>query len=143
MKTNKISILAIALMLMVMGAGTAVAPETDVDIDIKPGSDPNSINTDRNGVIAVAILGSASFDVQTVDETTVEFGPNGAAPCKRNAALEDANADGFVDMVFHFRVAETGIASGDVSATLTGELLDGTPFDASDSVRTVPATPLF
>ena len=46
----------------------------DVDIDIKPGSDPNSINTRSNGVVPVAILGSATFDVTTIDVTTLTFG---------------------------------------------------------------------
>ena len=38
-------------------------PVLQVAIDIKPGSDPNCFNNNGNGVIPVAILGSASFDV--------------------------------------------------------------------------------
>jgi hypothetical protein len=59
-------------------------------IDIKPWSDPNSINTkvnnDKNGVIPVAILGSADLDVEAIDYATLElhFGPElgvgGATP---------------------------------------------------------------
>ena len=40
-----------------------------VDIDIKPGSDPNCFNVNGNGVIPVAILGSANFDVTRVDDS--------------------------------------------------------------------------
>jgi hypothetical protein len=51
-----------------------------VDIDIKPWSWPNSINRKSKGVVPVAILGSETFDVMTVDPTTVTFGWTPAYP---------------------------------------------------------------
>ncbi len=114
-----------------------------VDIDIKPGSDPNSINTRSKGVVPVAILGSATLDVTTVDVTTLMFG--NASPAHDlsdsdtyNEHIQDVNGDGFLDLVSHYKQKDIGIACGDTEATLTGALLDGTSLAGSDSVRTVP-----
>ena len=93
-----------------------------VNIDIKPGSFPNSINTNSMGVVPVSILGSNSFDVTQVDVTTLAFGPDGAS--STHSAYEDVNGDEFVDLVSHYVQKETGIACGDTEATLTGQLND-------------------
>jgi arylsulfatase B len=118
--------------------GQNVCP-SEVAIDIKPDSDPNSINPLLGGDLPVAILGSDSFDVADVDGATLAFGPGGApVDHTQGPHFEDTNGDGLTDLMMHFRIEETGIEFGDLSACVTGETLNGPPFRGCDAVRTVP-----
>ena len=114
---------------------------SQVLIDIKPDGDPNSIivnNRNKNGVIPVAILSDAGFDASSVDPSTVAFGPNGAVIAHASGHIDDVNMDGFPDLLLHFKTVDTGIASGDTSATLTGTTLGGESIEGMDSVNPVP-----
>ncbi|MFQ6114665.1 MAG: FlgD immunoglobulin-like domain containing protein [bacterium] len=120
-----------------------------VAIDIKPSSDPNSINCEKeNGTIPVAILSTEDFDARTVDHTTVRFGKDGteAAEIHTNKKSgearrheEDVDGDGDLDLVFHFRFGATGLQCGDGEAVLTGETFDGQKIEGRDAIRTVEA----
>ncbi len=90
----------------------------------------------------MAILGSDTFDITTVDVTTLNFA--GATPAHDLTDplvyadhLQDVNGDGFTDLVCHYRTQETGIEKEDTDATLTGTTTYGMPITGSDSVRTV------
>ena len=107
----------------------------DVAIDIKPGSGPNAINVRSQGKIPVAILTTEDFDANTVDVSTVQFGPGAAQPV--SYALENINGDTDWDLILHFNTQETGIACGDTKATLTGQTLEGVPITGTDSIKTV------
>lgn len=130
----------------------------DVSVDIKPGACPNPLNLVSKGVLNVAILGTADFDVRTIDPATVKL--NGiAAPLRWK--LQDVatpyepfvgktdiyqcntrGPDGNLDIVFKFDtedVAAALVALGDVTAgqplilKLDGKLKDGTEIKGEDS----------
>lgn len=113
-----------------------------VTIDIKPGSDPNSINLGNNGKVPVAILGSSTFDVTTVDPCSLDLA---GAPVNLKGkaqtpqvSYEDINSDGFMDLIFHVSTQLLELSEGDTEAILTGMTYDGIPISGKDSVRIVP-----
>ena len=122
------------------GAQVIIGPAAE--IDIKPGSDPNSINMkNKNGVIPVGLLGSDTFDVTTVDVTTLVF--EGASPdhdltdaAVYAAHLQDVNDDGFLDLVSHYRAQETGLTGASIEGCLDFTA-DSVEFTACDAVRIV------
>jgi hypothetical protein len=113
-----------------------------VQVDIKPGDELNCFNINGHGVIPVAILGSEDFDVSNIDLTTLLFSGlevrvrgNKEPQC----SIEATNLDPYPDLVCHFIDDPNSWTIGNSeSATVTGALLDGTPFEGSDSICVVP-----
>lgn len=110
-------------------------------IDIKPGSSNNAINPGDQGVIPVAILGQAGFDVTDVNQSSVrlgrnQFGQNQAKPQNNKGHLEDVNRDGIFDLVFQFPTKDTGVQCQDGSLILTGQTKSAKPILGVDSIST-------
>jgi hypothetical protein len=119
--------------------GTTLGPSEAraVTIDIKPGSDPNAINPKSQGVVPVAILGAAGFDVREVDVASLRLGPGEAAPRKDEGRYEDVNRDGLPpDLVLHFPTPAIALRCWDTALFLAGRLRDGTAIVGSDAVVT-------
>jgi hypothetical protein len=118
----------------------------EIDIDIKPGGDPNSINLCSDGAVPIAILGSDTFDVYDIDTETLRFAEAsvkvvGMKDPHSICSYEDVNDDIFYDLVCHFLTADiAGIDGQSSTATVNGELLNGTPFEGTDIVNIVKDT---
>ena len=123
-----------------------------VDLDIRPEGCPNPLNTTSRGLLTAALLGTAEFDVSTIDVASLQL--EGLAPV--HFAYEDvatpfggdlcgcteAGPDGFTDLTLKFDnqdfVDAVGpLARGSYELTLTGALLDGTPFEGQDCILVV------
>ena len=139
------------------GFQTFVDSVKEIDIDIKPGSFPNSINLGSGGATPVAILGSATLNVNDIDVTTLTLGTAGIKTVGKKAphllcSIEDVSGDftggnlegapdGFADLVCHFITVGIVDEEGDTEAKLSGNLLDaagGTAIEGSDFVNIVP-----
>jgi hypothetical protein len=126
-----------------IGVGAPSQALVEVALDVRPKGCPNPLNIRSQGALPVAILGTADFDVSTVDVATIEL--VGIPPLR--SSLEDvatpfepfigkvdafdcteAGPDGFTDLVLHFDaqavIAAIGaVDDGDlVVLELTGRL---------------------
>jgi hypothetical protein len=129
--------------------------QIEVTIDIKPQSSPNCFNNNGHGVTPVAILGSETFDVTTVDIETIML--DGAAVAvkgkgKTMCHVEDVTGsfdpntgqqtpeypgapDGYLDLVCQIEDIDGIYEQGEGEGVLTALLTDGeTTIEASDSV---------
>lgn len=148
-KQAMLAALSAALLLFVGVAAFAQTAGDPVLIDIKPGSDPNSINPDNQGKIAVAILSTDSFSApDEVDCSTLTFGVTGSEDSLAyrgkpgqevpQCGVGDVNGDGLLDLVCIFLTQETGFAPGDIEGILRGTTYGGVSFEGRDAVNIVP-----
>ncbi len=126
-------------------------PTTPVSLDIIPQACPNKVNVKSKGKLSVAIPGTEALDVGNIDIASLEL--LGLNPIKSSyedattpaVGTEDcdcttAGPDGFMDLMLKFDRATIINALGPVNdedifmLTLTGLLIDGTAFEATDCI---------
>ncbi len=134
--------------------------EIPVYIDVKPGSCPNPVNTKKQGVLPVAVLGTADFDVETIDPETITI--EGVSPIrydyedvgtpvdpvlgkKSQNECTEASADGYLDLTLKFdtqaildaleaRLVRELTDHEALSLTLSGSTFDGVSIRGEDVV---------
>ena len=131
MKTIKMYCVVYMLCLFVFVPSAAA--QTYVTIEVQP----TAINPGKNGLITVAIITDTEFDATTIDPLTVLFGPEGATEQHGTGHIEDANNDGFDDLVLHFKAKKTGIECGDSLVVLQGETFWGEIIEGNADIITV------
>jgi hypothetical protein len=95
-----------------------------INIDVKPGNaDPSAVNPKARGVIPVAILGQADFNVKEVNVASLTFGHTGDEKTLRNCQknYQDFNKDGFLDLLCHFENGDAGFSDEDLTGTVKGK----------------------
>ncbi|MFZ5724579.1 MAG: hypothetical protein ACOY33_13085 [Pseudomonadota bacterium] len=139
----------------VVDAPNAPATDVPVAVDIKPGSCPNALGLAKNGVLPVAVNGTAAFAATGIDPASVRLA--GVAPLRHAFAdvatphepvtgkqgrhdCTAAGGDGIVDLTLKFDAQQildaiAPVAVDDeVTLPLTGTLFDGTPITGEDIV---------
>ena len=109
---------------------------TSLNVDIKPGSYPNCFNSNEHGVIPVAILGSANFDVTMINPSTVQLDGQEVRVKGKSGnwgSLEDVNGDGFTDLVVQI-IDEGEYEVGDSIGIITAETWSGELIGGQDSI---------
>ena len=130
--------------------------ELTVPFDVHPTSCPNPLNCKSQGRTPAAILGTADFDVTQIDPSTIllegSVAPiawnweDVATPYEPYIGKEDCldctteGPDGYLDLTLKFYTQDIFGALGSPSdgdclvLTVTGNLLDGTPFTGEDVI---------
>lgn len=132
------TVLAAMAVLLVFSA-SAVCASVDVDVDIKPESGENPVNVRSMGVLPVAVLGTADFNVTNINQTTIRLNET-CEPLR--CSYEDVDGDGNIDLVLKFDtqcvvscLPELCDDGDIVTLVLTGELNDNsTQITGSDDV---------
>jgi len=108
-----------------------------VSIDVDPAS-VKCFKNDGHGTLAVAVLGSAGFDVTTIAPATLSL--DGLTPKvigRTRPRYDDVNGDGYRDLLVQMTDVAGTYPDGQTTATLTGSLSDGTPIQGTDSICVV------
>lgn len=112
-----------------------------MQIDIKPGSEPNTISTNFGRVIPVAILGSPTLDVESINPRTIRLegvevmliGKSDKSLCKKT----DFNADGHPDLLCDVRTTGFRVTPGSYTIRLRAETYGKTTLRGSDQLTIV------
>jgi hypothetical protein len=86
--------------------------------------------------LPVLVYGSPDVDVRSTASVQLQDAAPGLVPGFLTRPF-DADHDGYLDRVYWFSPAATGIVCGQRSVTMTGSTSSGTHFSGTDAIRTV------
>lgn len=110
---------------------------TSARIDVLPGLSPNYVLPHlRAPLLPVLVYGSPSLAVRSITAVHLQNAAPGSVPAILTRPF-DANQDGYLDRVYWFSPAATGIACGQSSVSMTGRTSSGTHVSGTDAIRTV------
>jgi len=94
-----------------------------MDIDILPGNDENTIDLGRQRVVAVAILGSADFNINDFNPRTLKLkaldqnlvGKSDKTMCRQ----QDINGDSYMDLVCDIKTIGFRVEPGEITVVIS------------------------
>jgi hypothetical protein len=110
-------------------------------IDILPGNSENIINLSRQRVIAVAIMGSASLDINDVNPRTLKLkalkqnlvGKSDKNLCRQ----QDVNGDSYKDLVCDIKTIGFRVEPGDITVVISAGTYGGESLRAEGVLKYV------
>lgn len=116
-------------------------PSLSMKIDIKPDTEINTINTSAARVIPVAILGSATLDVVSINPRTIRLegvgvllvGKSDQSLCKQ----VDIDSDGHLDLLCDVRTTGFRVNPGSYTIRLKAETYDKAVLRGEDQLRVI------
>jgi beta-glucanase (GH16 family) len=104
-----------------------------VDIEVE-----GRVCNQGRGIIPVNLLSTPTFDATTVDHASVRLGDAAEIHTDRKTGeprrhVEDVNRDGLMDLVFHFRFADTGLPCDPEVLPFNGQTFAGKAITAGGS----------
>ena len=140
---------ALLLSLLSLGGNTAMAsssllsgdrPET-MQVDILPGNADNRVNLSRQRMIPVAILGSASLNVNDVNPRTLSLeavsqnlvGKSDKSLCRQ----QDINADSYMDLICDVKTIGFRVQPGDIAVVISAGTYQRQSLRAEATIRYV------
>ncbi|MDH3389351.1 MAG: hypothetical protein OEN02_15780 [Gammaproteobacteria bacterium] len=112
-----------------------------IAIEVKPGSAEKIIRVKTERVFPIAILGAEDLDVIAINPRTIRVnaaggklvGGSDTRTCKR----EDANADGYQDLVCQVKIAAFRVEAGETVMNLVAESYDRVPLRGEAEIQLV------
>jgi hypothetical protein len=114
------------------GLSTPIVP-SEVGFAAVPANDTKPLPL-AAGRVRVAVLGSARFDVDDLDPSTLRFGPAGATATS-GPQTTDVDLDGFADWLLQLELARTGITPSDIELCFDASTRDGREIFGCDPIR--------
>jgi hypothetical protein len=89
-----------------------------IGVDVKPTDPTDYVDPDVDATVAVAVLGTDRFDVNTIIPSNLTLGA--AAAVQGTPVIADVNGDTYQDLTATFSVTEASILCEDTSVDITG-----------------------
>ena len=108
-------------------------PIRSAKVLIRPGCANPAVAPGQPGVVTVAILGDATFDVTEVDPTSLSF----AAAAPLNVVIRDVDGDGIPDLVMEIDMSKLKLGPRARAARVSGWLKNTQAFFGEARIRSV------